>query len=58
MVKRAFTLIEVLIMILIIAVIFVIMASVMTDKLDKELSDLQSQSEQYQQTIDSYKEDN
>lgn len=57
MTKRAFTLIEVLVMVLIIAVIFIIMAAAMTDKLDKELSDLQSQAENYQQTIDSYRED-
>lgn len=55
--KKAFTLIEVLIMVLLIGLIIIIMASITYNKVDKEISQLQELTQEYNETINKYKED-
>lgn len=56
--KKAFTLIEVLIVVFILGIIITLFAAMITKETDEKISQLQQQVEEYQQIIDSYKEDN
>lgn len=55
--KKAFTLIEVLISVLLIGLIIIIMASIVYNKVDKEIIQLQELTQEYNETINKYKGD-
>lgn len=55
--KKAFTLIEVLVIVLLIGIIIIIMASITYNKVDKEISQLQELTQEYNETINKYKGD-
>ena len=56
--KRAFTLIEVLITLFILSFIIVFFMSLVVDKADEEISQLQENIEKYNRQIEYYKEGN
>ena len=56
--KRAFTLIEVLITLFILSFIIVFFMSLVVDKADEEISQLQENVEEYNRKIEYYKEGN
>lgn len=56
--KRAFTLIEVLITLFILSFIIVFFMSLVVDKADEEISQLQENIEEYNRQIEYYKEGN